>query len=230
MGNRLARPAVAAVGAAVAALLFAGWPVAAASAAVSIVPSGTSGCASEYCFQPASLPVNGGDAVTWTNNSGPSHTVTRCGAAPGQNDTGCPAIGAAGNTGDAADTFNSGFVSPAGTFSHTFTAAGDYTYYCRVHGYGIMHATVSVSAVGPSPSASAGVTPSPTAALTPSPGGTVGPVASASPAQAALPKAGGGPAAPNPAGWLLPLALFGLLSASVGLRVRHARRAGRPPR
>src|ERR1700682_1351000 len=130
-------------------------PGSAASASVSIVASGTSGCASAYCFQPASTTITSGDSVNLTNNSLAPHTVTRCGAAPGQNDAGCPAIGAAGNDGSSNDNFNSPTLSAnGGTYSHTFAAGGSYTYYCTIHGYSVMHATVTANAAAVSPSAS----------------------------------------------------------------------------
>jgi plastocyanin len=132
-------------------------PASAASASVSIVSNGTSGCASGYCYQPSSATLNSGDSLNLTNNSFAPHTMTRCGTAPGQNDAGCVAIGAAGNDGTSADKFSSPTLSASGgTFSHTFTAAGGYTYYCTIHGYGVMHATVTVAAVAAGPSASPG--------------------------------------------------------------------------
>lgn len=160
-------------------------PASAASAGVSIVTGGTSGCTSAYCYQPASVTINSGDGVNLTDNSDAPHTVTRCGAAPGQNDAGCPAIGASGNDGSSNDKFNSPTLSAnGGTYSHTFTAGGSYTYYCTIHGYSVMHATVTVSAAAASP----GVSPSAATAPATSP--------------PSLARTGTGPAARPPGTWL----------------------------
>ena len=62
-------------------------------------------------FQPASLTINVGQTVTWTNNDTMAHTVT--------SDTG---------------VWNSGTLNPGGSFSFTFTTPGTYTYHCAFHG------------------------------------------------------------------------------------------------
>jgi plastocyanin len=188
-------------------------PAAAASASVSIVANGTSGCTSAYCYQPASITINSGDSVNLTDNSIAPHTVTRCGAAPGQSDAGCPAIGAAGNDGASNDKFNSPTLSAnGGTYSHTFTAVGSYTYYCTIHGYSVMHATVTANAAAATPGAS------PSAALAP---------ATAPPS---LARAGAGPAARPPGIWLPSVAaafvLLGLgtmLASAVAAKRRRRR-------
>jgi plastocyanin len=145
------------------------------------------------------VTINGGDAVNWTDNTVVSHTVTRCGAAPGQNDSGCPAIGATGNNGSSSDQFNSPpLAANGGTYSHTFSGAGSYTYYCTIHGYSVMHGTVTVNAAATSA----------TPAASPSPGGGTNPAAS----PASLARTGGGPAARPRGGWLpIATALFILL-------------------
>jgi plastocyanin len=61
-------------------------------------------------FQPNSLTVKVGTTVTWTNKESLQHTVT--------SDTGL---------------FDSGLLSQGGTFSYTFTKAGEYSYYCTPH-------------------------------------------------------------------------------------------------
>ncbi len=63
-------------------------------------------------FNPSSLTVTAGTTVTWTNKDGVAHTVTS-------------------TTG----LFDSGSISTNGTFSHTFTAAGTFSYYCKIHTY-----------------------------------------------------------------------------------------------
>src|SRR5437879_11876309 len=74
-------------------------PASAASTSVSIVAMGTNGCSSTYCYQPGSVTINGGDSVNWTDHTADRHTATRRGAAPGENDSACPPLGAAGNNG-----------------------------------------------------------------------------------------------------------------------------------
>jgi plastocyanin len=63
-------------------------------------------------FSPAQVTVAVGDTVTWTFNG--LHTVT------------------SGANGMPDGLFDSGFQS-SGTFSFTFTAAGDFPYYCSLH-------------------------------------------------------------------------------------------------
>jgi plastocyanin len=103
-----------------------------------------------FCFTPASVAAASGEQVTWSNQSiGPiGHTVTRC------TPTACQ--GNNGGTGTDAWT-GSPTVFNGGSYSHTFTGAGTYVYYCMIHGYAQMHGTVTVSAAphissrGPTP-------------------------------------------------------------------------------
>ena len=64
------------------------------------------------------------------------HTVTRC------TTSACP-VGP-GNGTDAA--FGSGDLGAGQRFSVTFQNLGTYNYYCQVHGYSVMHGTVTVVA------------------------------------------------------------------------------------
>jgi plastocyanin len=66
-------------------------------------------------FNPASLAVAVGDTVTWANVDTMGHTSTS-----GVN--GVPDL-----------LWDSGNVAPRGWFSYTFTAAGQYPYYCDFH-------------------------------------------------------------------------------------------------
>ena len=61
-------------------------------------------------FNPATITVNAGTTITWTNKDGVAHTVTS-------------------NTG----VFDSGTVNPNGTYSHLFSTAGSFPYHCTVH-------------------------------------------------------------------------------------------------
>lgn len=61
-------------------------------------------------FNPLTLTVTKNTTVKWTNNDALSHTVT--------SDTGA---------------FNSGTLSPTGTFSFQFTSTGTFSYHCSFH-------------------------------------------------------------------------------------------------
>ena len=68
-----------------------------------------------FSYQPATLQVEPGTTVTWTNQDGIEHSVT------------------SGEPGDPTDAFDSGFFTQGQTFSHTFTEPGTYPYFCRRH-------------------------------------------------------------------------------------------------
>ncbi len=63
-----------------------------------------------FAFSVTSLTVSKGVSVTWTNNDAVAHTVTA--------DDG---------------TFDSGNITPNGTYSKTFTTAGTFAYHCSIH-------------------------------------------------------------------------------------------------
>jgi amicyanin len=65
-----------------------------------------------YAFSPASLTVQVGDTVTWTNEDSAPHTVTV---------TSGPV------------KFDSGTLQKGQSYSYTFGTAGTYSYYCAVH-------------------------------------------------------------------------------------------------
>lgn len=71
-------------------------------------------------FNPASITVTMGTKITWTNKDGVAHTVT-----------------------SNSNFFDSGNIANGGVFSYTFTTAGTYPYYCRIHP--TMTATVVVN-------------------------------------------------------------------------------------
>jgi plastocyanin len=62
-----------------------------------------------FTFTPAQLTLKVGDTVTWTNHDDIPHTVVSAGK------------------------FRSKAMDTDGTFSFTFTAAGDYQYFCSLH-------------------------------------------------------------------------------------------------
>jgi len=83
------------------------------------IPKGTAspGCeTSNACFSPASLTINSGDTVEWTNADTAAHTVT----------SGSPANGPSG-------VFDSSLIMGGASFENTFDEAGDYDYFCMVH-------------------------------------------------------------------------------------------------
>jgi len=88
-----------------------------------------------FCYKPAALTVKRGTKVVWTNNSGVIHTVTRC--------TKAQCGGLNGGTGKQTK-FGSATVQPHKTYAFTFKMPGTYRYYCKIHGYGVMHGTVTV--------------------------------------------------------------------------------------
>jgi plastocyanin len=61
-------------------------------------------------YIPATITVAAGTTITWTNKDAVAHTVTS-------------------NSG----LFSSGSLAPNGTYSHQFSTAGTYSYYCSVH-------------------------------------------------------------------------------------------------
>jgi plastocyanin len=71
-----------------------------------------------FVFEPAQLTVKVGQTVTWTNRDDIPHTVVCAGK------------------------FRSKAMDTDGTFSFTFTAAGEYKYFCSLHPH--MTGTVKV--------------------------------------------------------------------------------------
>src|SRR5690348_12010708 len=70
---------------------------------------------SSNTFDPASLTINKGDIVVWTNNSSTPHTST--------SGSGCTTDG----------LWDSGSIASGGTFSHTFSTGGSFPYHCTFH-------------------------------------------------------------------------------------------------
>lgn len=88
----------------------------AANGSVSIVENN-----GKYAYSPASVTVQQGTKVKWTNNSDAPHTVT------------------ADDSSFASDSFNENE-----TFEQTFNTVGEFGYHCEIHEY--MHAKVTVVA------------------------------------------------------------------------------------
>ena len=168
------------------------------SAANTMVPVGNFFfCSSASQSSTCTTTVNVGDTVTW-DFSGATATHTTTSASGG---------------------WDSGNVSPGGTFQRTFTAAGSFNYVCNIHPM-LMMGTIVVQA--------------PPATSTPVPSGTT-PVASSTPAAGAtatpasttggLPPTGQGPQSDGAGWWLLAsLAIAGLGFVATGAALsRRAR-------
>ena len=71
----------------------------------------------DQCFDPSTIIVSTGAEIVWSNDDTALHTVTS---------------GALRNGGPDG-IFDSGLLGPGATFSHTFTEAGEYSYFCILH-------------------------------------------------------------------------------------------------
>jgi plastocyanin len=78
----------------------------------------------DAAFMDATLTVNAGDIVTWTNNGTVTHTVTS----------------------DTAGIFDSGNIISGDTFTFTFANQGQFNYHCSIHPE--LTGTVTVNALG----------------------------------------------------------------------------------
>jgi plastocyanin len=183
--------------------------------------NGTPNCGtSMFCYDPSSLVVHAGDTVTWANNSTAPHTVTRC-------DAGCPASVGPGNgtqSWPTSPTINAN----GGTYSFTFTGPGTYNYYCAIHGFAMMHGTITVDST--TTPTTAGTTPTTAGSGPPTTPTTVG-VASATSASSSNPPAAftnqmAGTGAPlseeGAVGLVLVLLGLGLTAASTARRQRRS--------
>src|ERR1041384_3571964 len=138
-------------------------PIAAHAASVAI---------KDFSFDPGSVTISPGGKVDWSyaiGNGTATHTVTA--------DDG---------------SFDSGDLSPGGSFSHTYTKAGTFRYYCKIHGgpggsgmSGVVVVKSSQPSPSPTPTKSKSPTPTPKKSPTPppsaSPSGSASAQASASP-------------------------------------------------
>jgi len=81
------------------------------------VGSALPGCEdTDECFIPSTITVDVGTTVTWSNDDTAAHTVTSGSAADGPD-----------------GVFDSSLFMAGAEFSHTFDAAGEYSYFCMVH-------------------------------------------------------------------------------------------------
>jgi len=94
------------------------------------VGSAIVGCeTTNECYIPYMVTIDVGGEVMWNNVDSMAHTVT----------AGSPTEGLS-------EHFDSGLVAPSAMFSHEFTEAGTFDYFCMVHPW--MQGTVMVSAEG----------------------------------------------------------------------------------
>ncbi|WP_158881392.1 cupredoxin domain-containing protein [Amycolatopsis anabasis] len=92
--------------------------------------------AMDYKFAPASAKIAVGDTVTWTNHDSAPHNVVVT---------------------DGPEKFSSPLLQQGQSFSHTFTQAGTYSYYCSVHPD--MKATLTVEGSSTPPTTAPPTTP-----------------------------------------------------------------------
>jgi plastocyanin len=151
-----------------------------------------------FAYNPASITVNVGDSVTWTNQDKAPHTVTA--------DDG---------------SFDQPLAANGGTATITFNTVGTFPYTCTIHPN--MHGTVIVAAAANSPTASpaiGGATNTPAtgganATNTPASGATGGNAGGSGNAPSAPPATGSGVA---PASSSLPLmVVLGGVLIAIGL-------------
>jgi plastocyanin len=115
---------------------------AASAATVTVATSG--GTCAYFCFSPSRTTIAAGETVTFTNPTATEHTVKRC--------TPAACRGASGGTGTDAQFTTKTFALPAnGSVSYTFGQPGTYVYFCTLHGYALMHGTITVTAAAPAP-------------------------------------------------------------------------------
>ncbi|MDQ2939431.1 MAG: plastocyanin/azurin family copper-binding protein [Actinomycetota bacterium] len=148
----------------------------------------------DFSFKPGSITVSSGDTVQWTNN----------GKVPEGHDV-------------SGDGLESGVLQAGDSYSHTFNAAGTFSYICSIHPS--MHGTVTVLArssgsSGGSNGSSGGGSGS---------SGTSPPTTGSSSESAAVSSpdaAGSGSSLPSTGTDMLRLATLGLVLLSLGLAVR----------
>jgi plastocyanin len=105
-------------------------------AVVKIVPMASCTSGTLFCYKPAAISVASGTRVVFKNNTTVIHTVTRCTM---------PACPVSGGTGTDTGFGSPGTIAAGGTYKFVFHGKGTYVYYCQIHGYSIMHGTITVT-------------------------------------------------------------------------------------
>ena len=153
-----------------------------------------------FAFDPASVTINAGDSVTWTNHDQAAHSVVFTGGGP-----------------------RTGVLATGASATLTFVTAGTFNYICGIHGAAmsgtlIVRATTPVPTPVPTPRPTTAPTVAPTIEPTPSASPSPSPTASASPTPtAAAPSVAvavptdqkPAPAAANDSGGVSPLIFVG---------------------
>ena len=80
-------------------------------------------------FEPPSVTIKVGETMTWVNDSPIPHTTTGDSDRNPVKETRLDVVQLA----PGAEPWDSGLLSQGQTFSHTFTAAGEYQYFCIPH-------------------------------------------------------------------------------------------------
>ena len=141
-------------------------------------------------FTPQRITITPGSAVHWTNSSNDRHSITSMDSSNDQFTSSdmCPGRGLFGRN---------DCLGPGDTYEHTFTRAGTYDYYCKIHGTQGSYpncgmcgrVTVRKKSATVAPTTPGSASPSPTAS-SPSPTPTISGSAVTSPS-ASRPVAGG---------------------------------------
>lgn len=123
--------------------------------AATLILAGTAGClgtdsetatvdmTDDLAFAPETVRVTVGNAVTWTNESDVTHSVT---AREASLPDGAAYFATGGFESEQAarQHINDGLISAGKTYQHTFEQAGTYDYYCIPHESSGMTGTVRV--------------------------------------------------------------------------------------
>ena len=129
-----------------------------------------------FAFAPASVTINAGDSVRWTNLDGVSHSARSVN-----------------------DSFNTGTLTLGQSATVTFNTAGTFDYICGIHGASMSGTVIVRSLATPAPTTPA-PTPRPTTAPpTATPPPTVAPTVAPTAAPTTQPSAAPSSAAPTPA-------------------------------
>ena len=105
--------------------------------AIKIVSGSACVPASSFCFKPALKSVKSGTKVIWKNTTIAPHTITRCDAAH--------CSGTSGGTGTDTGFGSTGSIGNGAKYTFTFHGKGTYVYYCAIHGFALMHGTITVT-------------------------------------------------------------------------------------
>ncbi len=135
-----------AIGATVARVLSQEEQPASPAASPAAIPAATPGApvtiemTAQLRFEPAAITITVGETVTWVNASPIPHTAT---GDPDKNPVSetRPDVVALP---PGAEPWDSGLLNQGQAFSHTFTVAGEYTYFCIPHVLSGMLGTITV--------------------------------------------------------------------------------------